>query len=194
MDRRQSRQNVWVARNKKPATTGDLIRTLLVILVPVVLIVVVFSRNLDEYPVQEVDWQPVLAQARREAPYPVLAPRGLPDTWRPTRATWVAKGQPHLTDETSVRNLWQLGFLDPHDVFIAVNQGDEQPDRFVAEITRDGVADGESTIGDQTWLRYLSLDDRTRALVRATPAVTTIVVGDTSYEALDAFASTLTAS
>ncbi|HEU5485409.1 MAG TPA: DUF4245 domain-containing protein [Microlunatus sp.] len=183
-----------MARDKKPATGGDMVRSLLVLLIPVVLITWFFSRDLGDYPAQEVDYSPVLAQARREAPYPVLAPEGLPETWRPTQVSWIAEGQPHLNDEPSVRNLWQLGFLDPHDVFISVNQGDEQPERFVAEETRDGVVDGKSAVGEETWVRYVSPDERTRSLVRTAPEVTTVVVGDTTYEALEAFASTLSAS
>lgn len=181
-----------VARNKKPATAGDMVRSLAVILIPIALITVFFSRNLTDYPVQTVDWQPVLAQARQEAPYPVLAPEGLPDTWRPTQATWVAKGDPYLNDQVSVRNLWQLGYLDPKDIFISVNQGDEQPQQLVAELTRDGLAEGSSEVKGQTWVRYVSPDERTRSLVLAAPKVTTVVVGDTTYEALEAFAGTLT--
>jgi hypothetical protein len=171
-----------------------MIRSLLVILVPVVLIMWFFSRDLGDYPVQQVDYQPVLAQARAQAPYPVLAPEGLPRTWRATQVTWVAEGQPHLNDQASVRNLWQLGYLDPHDVFISVNQGDRRPDQFVDETTRDGSVDGKSLVADESWVRYVSPDERTRSLVRASPKVTTVVVGDTSYEALEAFASTLSAS
>jgi len=182
-----------VARNKRPATTGDLIRTLAVIMIPVVLIITFFSRNLKDYPVQVVDWQPVLAQAQKAAPYQVLAPEGLPETWRATQATWVPKGETYLNDQASVRNLWQLGFLDPDNVFISVNQGDAQPEAFVTGLTRDGLADGASQIGDQTWVRYVSPDERTRSLVLTSPKVTTIVVGDTTYEALEAFARTLTA-
>jgi hypothetical protein len=40
----------------------------------------------------------------------------------------------------------------------------------------------------------VSPDERTRSLVRITPEVTTIVVGDTSYEALEEFAGTLSTS
>lgn len=181
-----------MARNKKPATTGDMIRTLAVILIPVVLIIAFFSRNLRDYPVQIVDWQPVLAQARKEAPYPVLAPVGLPDTWRATQATWVATGQPYLNDQASVRNLWQLGFLDPNDIFISLAQGDVQPEQFVEDTTREGLSDGASQVKGQTWVRYVSPDERTRSLVLAAPKVTTVVVGDTTYEALEAFAGTLT--
>jgi hypothetical protein len=181
-----------VARDKRPATTGDMIRTMLVILVPVVLIMVFFSRDLGDYPVQEVDWRPVLAEARREAPYPVLAPEGLPPSWRATQVSWVATGEPYLNDQPSVRNLWRLGFLDPNDIFISINQGDARPEDFVADVTREAVADGTSTVGDESWIRYVSPDERTRALVQTAPEVTTVVVGDTTYEALEAFAGTLT--
>lgn len=189
-----SGHNGPVARNKKPATTGDMIRSLLVILVPVVLITVFFTRDLGDYPVQQVDWRPTLAQAREEAPYPVLAPEGLPPTWRPTSVEWVAQGQPYLNGEASARNLWRLGFLDPHDVFIAVNQGDLRPEDFLSDATRDGSMDGESAVGSRVWTRYVSPDERTRSLVLVRPEVTTVVVGDTSYQALEAFAGTLTTS
>ena len=56
------------------------------------------------------------------------------------------------------------------------------------------MVDGKSLIGDESWVRYVSPDERTRSLVRATPEVTTVVVGDTGYEALEAFAGTLSAS
>ncbi|HEY5979599.1 MAG TPA: DUF4245 domain-containing protein [Microlunatus sp.] len=183
-----------MARNKKPATSGDMVRTLLVILVPIVVITIFFSRYLDDYPVRVVAWQPVLAQAREQAPYPVLAPVGLPSTWRPTQATWAKQGEPWLNDEPSPRNLWQLGYLDPSDVFISVNQGDGRPEAFIDDTTREGIVDGRSAVADQTWIRYVSPDERTRSLVRTTPDVTTIVVGDTTYEALEAFAGTLTAN
>lgn len=188
-----------MARNKKPATTGDMIRTLAVILVPLVLITWFFSRDLGDYQVQTVDWKPTLAQARSESPYPVLAPEGLPDTWRATQVAWVPLGRPHLNGEASVRNLWQLGFLNPDDIFVSVNQGDAQPDRFVADLTREGYPDGQSMVGDQTWVRFVSLDERTRSLVLSSPSgegeapVTTVVVGDTTYASLEAFAGSLSA-
>lgn len=189
--RARAGQNVRVARRKKPATTGDLIRTLVVILVPLVIVTALFTRNLKDYPVKEVDWQPTLAQAREEAPFRVLAPVGLPASWRPTQVTWVKKGQPHLSDPASPRNLWQLGYLDPHDVFISVNQGDDQSELFIADLTRGGETDGSSEVGGVKWTRYATPDNRTRSLVLTTPKVTTAVVGDTSYEALEAFAGTL---
>ena len=110
----------------------------------------------------------------------MLAPTGLPPSWRATQAEWVPKGIPYLNDEPSVRNLWQLGFLAPDDIFIAVNQGDALPEQFVADYTREGLPDGTSQIAGQPWERRISPDERTRSLVRTSPAVTTVVVGDTT--------------
>lgn len=181
-------------RARKATTTGDLIRTLAVILIPLVVLTVLFTRLPEDYPVEVVDVQPVLAEAREESPYPVLAPANLPNQWRPTSVEWVETGEPYLNGQPSVRNLWRLGYLSPDDVYIAVAQGDVAADDLIGQETRDGVPDGQSTIAGQVWERRVSPDDRTRALVLRAPSVTTIVKGDTSYAQLEAFASTLTSS
>ncbi len=170
-----------------------MVRTLAVIFIPLLIISFFFTRNLADHPVNVVDYRTVLAKARSEAPYPVLAPVGLPATWRATKAEWVPKGDTYLNEQPSVRNLWQLGFLAPDEIFVALNQGDALPEQFIEDYTREGVADGTSQLDGQPWERRISPDERTRSLVRSTPTVTTIVVGDTAYEGLEAFASTLSA-
>lgn len=170
-----------------------MIRSLAVILLPVLVITFIATRNLDDHPVREIDWRPVLAQARQEAPYPVLAPANLPKEWRPTRVSWVKVGEPYLNGQPAARNTWQLGFLAPDNVYIAVNQGDLRPQDFIADVTRDGLPDGQSVVDAKTWERRVSADDRTRSLVMSTAKVTTIVVGDTSYEALESYTATLRA-
>ncbi len=164
------------------------------ILIPLVVITVLFTKLPENHPVQVVDPQPVVAKARQESPYPVLAPVNLPRQWRATRVSWVRTGEPYLNGTPSVRNLWRLGYLSPDDVYIAIAQGDLEPDDFVSAETRDGVADGESSINGDVWQRRVSPDDRTRSLVRKTDSVTSIVAGDTSYAGLEAFAATLTSS
>lgn len=183
-----------MARAKKPATTGDLIRSLVVIIVPLLLITLFFTRNLGDHPVTVVDWRPVLSAARSQAPYPVLAPVDLPPGWRAVQATWVKVGDPYLDGEPSERNLWKLGFLTSDDVFIGLTQGDLKPDDLVRTETRDGEADGQSVVGDQTWQRRISPDERTRSLVSSSPKVTTIVSGDLPYEALETYAGILSTS
>jgi hypothetical protein len=192
--RREICEDGQVARTRKPATTGDLIRSLALILVPLAVITVLFTRLPRDHPVKVVDWRPVLAIAREQAPYPVLAPTNLPSEWRATSVTWVKTGDPYVGGQRSVRNFWQLGFLSPDEVYIAVAQGDLKAEDMVTEQTRMGAADGQSTVNGQTWQRRVSPDDRTRSLVRVQPTVTTVVVGDTSYTGLEAFAATLSSS
>jgi Protein of unknown function (DUF4245) len=180
-----------MARANRMSTPGDMIRSLAVILIPLVILAVLFTDLPDDKPVTEVDWQPVLAVARRDAPFPVLSPSNLPEGWRATQAEWVETGDPYRDGQPSVRNQWSLGFLTPDEVFIGLDQGDLEPDDLVEEQTRAGAPDGQSTVSGQTWERLVSADGRTRSLVRREPAVTTIVSGDLTYEALEAYAATL---
>jgi hypothetical protein len=167
-----------------------MIRSLAVILIPVVIITYFFTRTPDA-PVKTVDWTPVLTQARQQAPFEVLAPRAVPQDWRATKASWVAQGWPGLNGDPSPRNLWQLGFLDSTDTYVELDQGDLQGPDLVADKTRQGLPDGQSTVQGQVWERRISEDERTRSLVIATPAVTSIVTGDLPYADLESFAATL---
>jgi hypothetical protein len=183
-----------VARAARQATVGDMIRSLAVILIPLAVITIIFTNLPKDHPVKEVDWKSVLATARKEAPFEVLAPVNLPAGWRATRVTWVPQGQPYLNGEPSPRNLWQVGFLTPDDVFIDLNQGDVRPQDMVDQQSRDGTPDGSSVVGGRTWQRLISPDGRTRSLVLQAPDVTTIVSADLPYEGLEAYASTLSSS
>ena len=120
-----------VARTTRQATAGDMIRSLALIVIPLVVIAIIFTDVPDDHPVKEVDWKPVLATAQKQAPFDVLAPTNLPEGWRATRVNWVPQGRPYLNGEASPRNLWQIGFLSPDDVYIDLNQGDARPQEMV---------------------------------------------------------------
>lgn len=183
-----------MARAKRQPTPGDMVRSLAVIVIPLLIITFFFTRNVGDHPVTVVDWRPVLATARSQAPYPVLAPTNLPQDWRPTQVVWAPKGQPYQNGAPSVRDLWKLGFLDPDNVFVGLTQGDLHAEDLIRTETHDGLPDGQSTVGDQTWQRVISPDEQTRSLVTQTPKVTTIVSGDLPYGALESYAATLSSS
>ena len=148
-----------MARPKKPATPGDMIRSLLVILVPVLIITFLFTRLPQDHPVKEVDWRPVLTTARGQAPYPVLAPVNLPAGWRATRVTWVKAGDPYLNGQASPRNYWQLDLLTPDNDFIGLSQGDQQIDDMVRLTVVHGDFKPGSAMApkvEQGWPRVLS--------------------------------------
>ena len=183
-----------VARTTRQATAGDLIRSLALIVIPLVVIAIIFTNVPDDHPVKEVDWKPVLATAQKQAPFEVLAPTNLPEGWRATRVNWVPQGRPYLNGEASPRNLWQIGFLSPDDVYIDLNQGDARPQEMVDQQSREGTPDGNSVVAGQTWQRLMSPDGRTRSLVLHGPSATVVVSADLPYEALEAYASTLSST
>ena len=131
-----------------------MVRSLAVILIPLVIITVLFTDLPEDKPVTEVDWHRCSPASPRRA-VPGLAPapaRGLArdpgGVGRDRRA--FRDGQP------SVRNQWALGFLNPDNVFVGLDQGDLQPEDLVEEQTREGTADGQSTVNGQAWERLLS--------------------------------------
>ncbi|MDN5726975.1 MAG: DUF4245 domain-containing protein [Propionibacteriales bacterium] len=177
-----------MAKQKRQSTPGDMVRSMVVLLIPLVLITLFFTRTPAAPPVESVNWQPVLTSARAEAPYPVLAPTNLPEGWVPTRVTWESKAK------GASANRWLLGWLDPQQTYLAVEQSDAAPGPFIADVGRDPVPEGSATVSGTQWERQVSEDGRTRSLVQRTDPVTTIVVGDAPYEALEAFAGTLSDS
>jgi hypothetical protein len=183
-----------VARTTKQATAGDMIRSLALIVIPLAVIAIIFTNVPDDAPVEEVDWKPVLATARQQAPYEVLAPTNLPEGWRATRVNWVPLGRPYLNGEASPRNLWQIGFLTPQEVYIDLTQGDMRAQEMVDQQSREGTPDGNSVISGLTWQRLVSPDGRTRSLVLRGPATTAIVSANLPYEALEAYATTLSST
>jgi uncharacterized protein DUF4245 len=161
-----------------------------VLLVPVVLIYLWFSR-IPEPEARAVAWEPVVAQARSEAPYPVLAPEGLPTSWTAVRARWTPRGEPGLDRRPAVGSTLQLGFLTPERIYIGLDQRDADAQGLIRDASRGGTADGESVVGGVPWQRFVSDDDRTRALVRSDPESTVVISGDLPYQGLEAFATTL---
>lgn len=171
-----------------------MVRSLAVILIPVVIITYFFTRTPGAPEVQVTDFGPALSQARGQAPYAVLAPAAVPAGWRATKAVWLREGDAGLNGAISPRNQWELGFLTADDMYIELDQGDLRSQELVEDRTRGGVPDGQSTLGDQTWERRISPDERTRSLVLVSPTVTSIVFGDLTYGELETFASALRTS
>lgn len=181
-----------MARPRTHSTVTHMVIAMAVVLVPIALISWFFTR-LPEPLVNVVDPTPVVALARTEATFPVLAPTNLPQGWVATRARWTPEGAPLLNREPAVANTWQLGYLTPQQMYIGLDQRDRLPDLLVGEVTRGGRAAGESSVAGVTWQRYTSADGRTNSLVRRDEQVATVVSGDLPYEALEAFAGTLSA-
>lgn len=129
-----------------------------------------------------VDYRVELLTARRAASYPVLAPQGLPESWKPTSVRF--KGDDF--------DAWHLGFHTPDGQYVQVQQSTEKPSEFIEEATQ-GAQETKVTqkIGDRTWTRYTG--GRYDALVHAEKGATTVVAGTGSFEQLTQMAKALRA-
>lgn len=133
--------------------------------------------------VRRVDYAPQLAEARKVAPYRVLAPEPMPAGWQATSAEVRApEGQPVT---------WHLGVITGDKRYVGLEQSNDRPGDVLADELGRTRDDGTSTIGTATWQRKALLDRDERALVLSTPTVTTIITGTADYATLDTFAAAL---
>ena len=180
-----------MAGPNKNARTRDMVISMAVIVIPVLLIMWIFTTPADEG-AERVDVAATLAVAQEQSPYPVLVADGLEEDWIPTRVAWALSGQPWITSEPAVGDSWQVGYLSPDNVYYGVQQRDESRAEFIGTTTREGSVVGDPVeIAGLTWERYESKDERTRSLVSTDGDVTSIVSADTDFVSLEAFAAML---
>jgi hypothetical protein len=172
------------AKRRGFETTGDMVRSLLLVLV---LVFVVVALNVQPHPDSEVrrfDYSGVFSQARDQASYEVLAPIGLPGSWVPTSAR---------TTRAGAAVTWHVGFVTPRDDYAALEQSDGAPAAFVRQFSDGGHHAGNVVIGSATWRRLEGGDPEPRALVLEGDAVTTVVAGNAGWAELRELAASLQA-
>jgi hypothetical protein len=144
-------------------------------------------RDVDS-PVTTVDYTTDLANARRQAPFDVLAPDPAPDGWRPTSVKWDGVG-PVFS--------WHVGFLTSHSVdaeYVGLDQGNAGSAEVLAGSTVADEPAGTVEISGQTWERFTSSKSDETALMLEGDDVTTVVAGTTSEDVMVAFVETLAPS
>ena len=170
------------AKRRGFETTGDMVRSLLLVLVLVFVVVALTVRPHPDSVVHRFDYSGVFDQAREQARYDVLAPIGLPDSWVPTSARTARSG-------TAVT--WHLGFVTPDDDYAALEQSDGSPAAFVRQFSGGGERAGNVVIGSATWRRLEGGDPEPRALVLERDDVTTVVAGSAGWGELRELAASL---
>lgn len=165
---------------KGKQTVLDMVRSLVVIGLVVGGIYLVIPHDEKADPTKVVDYRIETITARRAAPYPVAVPVGLPEQWRATSVAYTRK-------EASS---WHLGFVDPQQQYVAVEQSADATDGYVGRVTRRAQATGQTQqVGDQVWERWDG--EKYDALVRREQGYVTVVTGTASFEQLGAMAAAL---
>lgn len=158
----------------------DLVLSMAVIGVVVAGIYVFIPHDEKADPVKAVDYRVELVTARRAAPYPVLAPTGLPEKWKPTSVSY----------ERQSENAWHLGYLDPDGEYVAVEQSTAAAEKYVPEVSRRAEDTGRTQqVAGETWQRWEG--PKYDALVRTDAGATTVVTGTASYGRLAEMAAAL---
>lgn len=142
------RQQEKPARQARGRTVRGMVPSLAVVLLAAWVIYLFVPHDEDVDPVKPVRYGVELDSARRAAPYPVLAPEGLPRDWRATSVKYEADGP-----EGSA---WHLGFITPDTEYAAVEQSDEPRSRkYIEEVTQGARRTAKSTrVGGEEWTRY----------------------------------------
>ncbi|WP_210577118.1 DUF4245 domain-containing protein [Streptomyces sp. GESEQ-4] len=166
--------------NGKQKTVRDMVLSLGLIGIMAGVIYLFIPHDDSEPDLKRVDYRVELLTARRAAPYPVVAPEGLPKTWKATSVRFQG-------DEFET---WHLGFHTPDGEYVQVEQSTQKPSAFIDDSTQGAeAADKKQEIGGRTWTRYTG--GRYDALVHQADGATTVVAGTGSFELLTEMAQAL---
>jgi len=164
-------------------TSGDMVRSLAVVLVLVGAIVAFNVADQPDPVVRDIDYTDALAQARQQTAYAVLAPQPLPNGWRATSA----RTRPEDGDAVS----WHLGLVTAAGDYAAVEQTDGDREGFVERFADGAETAGTVSISGATWRRIEGGDPEERALVSTGAGVTTVLAGSADWDDLEQLASSL---
>lgn len=165
---------------KGKQTVRDMVLSLTVIGIVVGGIYMFIPHDEKADPTRVIDYRVETLTARRAAPYPLAAPVGLPQEWRATSVGFERKNA----------NAWHLGFLDPQQQYVSVEQSTDTTAGYIGKVTQKAKATGQTQqVGDRAWERWDG--EQYDALVRQEQGYVTVVTGTGSFEQLGTMAAAL---
>jgi hypothetical protein len=128
-----------------------------------------------------------LARLARLAPYPAVAPAGLPASWQPVSSGLAVGGANGAGTVT-----WHLGFMTPDGALASLQESNASAAAFVRRMTNDGTALAPVRLNGQTWSLSStpSRGQRSMYLTSAT-GFTVVVTGNASWADLRELAGSL---
>jgi Protein of unknown function (DUF4245) len=166
----------------KARTLTNMVWALLACFVVVAFLMVVTWRPKEER-IKAVEYTAQLEDAKKVAPW-VRGPAPLPAGWTATSVEFRTPEQSPIT--------WHLGVVTNEKKYVGLEQSNVTGTKFQSDELGKTTDDGTSSVGGVTWQRKVLLERKDEnALVLVGSGVTTIVVGNAGYPALEAFASVL---
>ena len=134
-----------------------------------------------------VSYRADLAKLTRLAPYPAVAPRGLPASWQPVGSGLAVGGANGAGTVT-----WRLDYATPDGLLASLEETNAGAAAFVRRMTNDGTALAPSSVAGQTWKLSITpaRGQRSMYLTRAT-GFTVVVTGNAGWAELRQLAASL---
>ena len=134
-----------------------------------------------------VSYRADLAKLARLAPYPAVAPRGLPASWQPVSSGLAVGGANGAGTVT-----WELGYTTPDGLLASLEETNAPPAAFVRRMTNSGAALPPSSVNGQAWSLSATPARGQRSLYLTSPAGFTVVVtGNAGWAELRQLAASL---
>ena len=134
-----------------------------------------------------VSYRADLARLARLAPYPAVAPAGLPASWIPVSSGLAVGGANGPGTVT-----WQLGFMTPDGTLASLEESNAGARAFVSRMTNDGTALGPAQLDGRIWTLSATPARGQRSLYVTGPAgLVLVVTGNASWADLRLLAASL---
>jgi hypothetical protein len=134
-----------------------------------------------------ISYRSDLASLVRLAPYPAVAPAGLPGAWQPVTSGLAVGGANGAGTVT-----WQLGFMTPDGLLASLEETNASAGGFIRRMTNDGTALGPASLAGRTWTLSATPSRGQRSLFYTSPAGFTLVVsGNATWDELRELAASL---
>ncbi|MGW4108675.1 DUF4245 domain-containing protein, partial [Streptomyces sp. NPDC004976] len=131
--------------NSMQKTARDMILSLIVIVLVAGVVWLFLPHEDGDYESKRVDYRVDLLTARRAASYPLAAPEGLSEEWKPTSVRY----------QGAEADAWHLGFHAPDGEYVAVEQSADKRSAFIEDRTQGATkTDATQRIAGETWTRY----------------------------------------
>ena len=138
-----------------------------------------------------VSYRGDLARLARSAPYPAVAPAGLPGSWQPVSSSLAVGGNGAGTVT------WQLGYMTPDGVMASLAESNADAGAFVRRMTNNGTVlsspqPAAARLDGQAWNLSATPARGQRSMYLTSPAGFTVVVtGNASWAELRVLAASL---
>jgi Protein of unknown function (DUF4245) len=128
-----------------------------------------------------------LAKLARLAPYPAVAPVGLPASWQPVNSGLAVGGANGAGTVT-----WQLGYMTPDGSLASLEETNASAGAFVRRMTNDGTPVASARVDGRTWSLNETPARGQRSMYLTSPAGFTVVVtGNATWAELRELAASL---